>query len=758
MDGSAAPRGWGASLDPEQQGVLVLDAQGRIQDANPEACRLLGLAREALVGTGWPGSRQEAPEDRASLSEEKYAKIFQASPDAVALNRLADGVCLEVNEGFSRITGFSAQEALGRSFLPDGLDLWVDIRDRERLLGVLGDAGQVQGLAARFRRKDRTVLNALVSASKIEIQGQSCVLSFVRDITDLRAQSAQLERMTRLYAALSQVNQAIVWSPTPAAMLDKICEAMVEFGKFSMAWIGLDDPETHEVKVVSQYGDRHGALAGLRVRSDDTELGRGGAGRAIRAERSCVVNDLLGSAALAPWHQTAARSGLAGCAAIPFRKGGRVCGALMVYASEKDYFGPQELGLLEEAAGDLTFGLEHHELEARRLQSEAELLEAKAVNEAVVNSTSDLIWSVDAERFDLLTFNQAMRDYFLYQRRIVLRVGMPQEELFPPGDFRTRWLELYRRALAEGGFTEEYVVSTSTRILKLNGNLLKRDGRVFGISVFGRDITEPRKAQEKILRMAGELEQRVRERTAQLEAANQELEAFSYSVSHDLRTPLMAIHGFSDILMEEYHGRLEAGARKCVERISASARRMGRIIEDLLNLSRLGRQEMHLDDGDISLVCEEILAGLAEAHPERRVEVAIRSGMMVRASHSLLKVALENLLGNAWKFTARQPHARIEVGETAGPGARTFFVRDNGAGFDMAHCEKLFKAFQRLHPASEYEGTGIGLATVQRIIQRHGGQVWAESAPGQGATFYFSIPEPHRPAEAAGSGGHGPHG
>ena len=627
-----------------------------------------------------------------------------------------------------------------RKGMPEGhavvdRELVVPVLRGDRVVAILGVGNKPEA----YGERDVEIVRILASLSWDTVDNK-------RTQETLRFQeAAQLERMTRLYAALSQVNQAIVWSSTPGAMLDKVCEVLVEFGKFSLAWIGLDDPETHEVRVASRYGDRHGYLEALRVRSDDTPLGQGGTGTAIREGRTCVLNDFLGSTAASPWHGLAARSGLAASASIPIRCGGKVSGALMVYAPSRGYFGPQELSLLEEAAGDVTFGLEHHELEARRVRFEAELMEAKAINDAIVNSTPDLIWSVDAERFNLLAYNQAMRDYFSHLRHVELRIGMPQDELLLPGAHRAYWLELYRRALAEGGFTEEYVVSTSTRILKLNVNLLKRDGRVFGISVFGRDITESRKAQAKVLAMTGELEQRVRERTAQLEAANQELEAFSYSVSHDLRAPLMAIAGFSDILAADYQDRLDEDGRRCVARISASASRMGRLIEDLLSLSRIGRQEMHLDDGDISLVCEEILAGLAEAHPERRVEVAIRSGMMVRASHSLLKVALENLLGNAWKFTARQPRARIEIGETAGPEGRVFYVRDNGAGFDMAHAERLFKPFQRLHQAHDYEGTGIGLATVQRIIQRHGGHIWAESAPGLGATFHFSIPEPPCP-------------
>ena len=186
-------------------------------------------------------------------------------------------------------------------------------------------------------------------------------------------QAARLERFTRLYACLSQVNQAIVWTPERKALLDKICEVMVTYGKFSLAWVGWNDPINHEVAILSQFGDENGYLEGLRVRSDDTPLGRGGTGTAIRTGRSVVINDFLRSLESSPWHEKAARAGLAASAAFPIRTGGAVVGALMVYAREMDFFGIEELGLLEEAAGDLTFALDHLELDARNRESEATL-------------------------------------------------------------------------------------------------------------------------------------------------------------------------------------------------------------------------------------------------------------------------------------------------------------------------------------------------------------------------------------------------
>jgi light-regulated signal transduction histidine kinase (bacteriophytochrome) len=265
--------------------------------------------------------------------------------------------------------------------------------------------------------------------------------------------------------------------------------------------------------------------------------------------------------------------------------------------------------------------------------------------------------------------------------------------------------------------------------------------------------TDPR--AEAVHRSSAELEHQVQaltlqlqattlhleERTLQLQAATQELEAFSYSVSHDLRSPLRSIDGFSQALLEDCPALLDATGLDYLTRIRRGAQRMSQLLDDLLKLSRVSRNELQLDDQDLSALCLQVLDGLQRDAPERRVELRVQAGLRVRADGRLLQAALEHLLGNAWKFTAHTPAPRIEVGATATPGGeRAFFVRDNGAGFDPAYAGKLFSPFQRLHPATEFEGSGIGLAIVQRILRRHQGRVWAEAASGAGATFFFWLP------------------
>jgi signal transduction histidine kinase len=227
---------------------------------------------------------------------------------------------------------------------------------------------------------------------------------------------------------------------------------------------------------------------------------------------------------------------------------------------------------------------------------------------------------------------------------------------------------------------------------------------------------------------------------ADLQAVNKELEAFSYSASHDLRAPLRAIDGFSQALLEDYTGKLDAEGQGYLQRVRAASQRMAQLIDDLLNLSRITRAEMSRDDVNLTAMAQEVAEELRKAEPGREADVIIAPGLRASGDTRLLRVVLANLLGNAWKFTRNKPRARIEFGRARRGNETAYFVGDDGVGFDMEYVDKLFGAFQRLHSAGEFEGTGIGLATVQRIIHRHGGRVWAEGAVEQGATFYFILP------------------
>jgi PAS domain S-box-containing protein len=294
-------------------------------------------------------------------------------------------------------------------------------------------------------------------------------------------------------------------------------------------------------------------------------------------------------------------------------------------------------------------------------------------------------------------------------------------------EFRVRW--------ADG--TVHWIVSHGRVQFGEKGGL-RRALRFTGVNA---DITERKQAELEIRQLNSELEKRVRERTVQLEIANKELEAFAYSVSHDLRAPLRGIDGWSLALAEDYAAQLDQRAHGYIDRVRSETQRMGFLIDAMLQLSKVSRADMQLVPVNLTDAARGIASRLSEANSSRTIEFVIQPGLCGIADARLLEIALTNLLANAVKFTAVRAHSRIEFGQASHNGQPAFYVRDNGVGFDMTYAGKLFSAFHRLHKTSEFPGTGIGLATVQRVIHRHAGRVWAEAQVDRGATFYFTIGE-----------------
>lgn len=262
------------------------------------------------------------------------------------------------------------------------------------------------------------------------------------------------------------------------------------------------------------------------------------------------------------------------------------------------------------------------------------------------------------------------------------------------------------------------------------------------------EVAERKRAQKSIRLLNEDLERRVKDRTAQLELSNKELEAFAYSVSHDLRAPLRGIDGFSKILLTEHNASLNPSGQLLLDRVRTAAQRMGTLIDDLLKLSRITRAQLNHEDVDLGALAKEVAERLVTQQSERPVTFIVAPDLHVWGDRNLLGVVFDNLLSNAWKFTSKNSDPRVEVGVDIIDGATAYYVRDNGAGFDMAHVGQLFNPFQRLHNATEFPGTGIGLATVHRAIKKHGGNIWADAQVGKGATIYFTLPPPAKAAEA----------
>ena len=342
----------------------------------------------------------------------------------------------------------------------------------------------------------------------------------------------------------------------------------------------------------------------------------------------------------------------------------------------------------------------------------------------------------------VLSANPALARMFGYDSpgEFMVSVGDLSRDLYVNRDDRAKFKKLMEKDGKVEGFEVEVFRKDKSKIWILyNARAVYDENKLLCYEGTTEDITSRKQAEEEIHKLNAELEQRVRDRTTLLEAANKELEAFCYSVSHDLRSPLRGIDGFSLALLEDYQDILDDTAKSYLDRVRKATQHMGQLIDDLLKLSRVTRSEFRHESVDLSTMVRAIFENLQQNNPGRTVDVIIRDGVFVNGDPYLLQIALENLVDNAWKFTGKEVRPQVEFGTTVREGKTVCFIRDNGVGFDIAYVDKLFSAFQRLHTSVEFPGTGIGLATVQRIIHRHGGQVWAEGEVGKGATFYFTI-------------------
>ncbi len=443
------------------------------------------------------------------------------------------------------------------------------------------------------------------------------------------------------------------------------------------------------------------------------------------------LRERLPASAIAPLVAIGAR----GMVVAPLAIRGESLGALGVIRRRPEHPPLDELDLeiVENLAHHVALALSNARLVARLQHSEAlraadeRALEASRLLDAIVENIPDMIFVKDADRLAFVRFNRAGEELLGVSRDEL--IGKNDFDLFPK-DEAEFFVAKDRETLAAQALVEipEEPIQTRNGPRWLHTKkvpLVDADGTPRYLLGISHDITERRRAVEEL-----------REAKEAAETANRELESFSYSVAHDLRAPLRAIDGFSQALLEDLGDKLEPGPRHHLGRVRDAAQRMAMLIDDLLALSRVTRADLQRERVDLSAIAAGIVAELQRAEPERRVEVAIQPGLVVEADRRMMAIALTNLFSNAWKFTSKSTAPRIELGA----GKEGFWVRDNGAGFDMKYADKLFGVFQRLHTDAEFTGTGIGLVTVARILRRHRGRVWAEGVTGHGATFYFTLP------------------
>ncbi len=709
--------------------------------------------------------RSEVHRRTAALrtSEERFRLAFATNPDAINLSRLEDGLFVDVNNGFTHITGYTREEVIGKT--AHEVPVWVNPEDRRRMVERLKESGTVVNLEAPFRLKDGRIATGLLSASLITLDGEPHIISITRDISEMKRTQQALEASEARYRHLFENCPVPLWEEDYTellAYLDELYRSGVRKEDLG-AWLEAHPEALAECARRIRIVDVNAAA----VAQSDAEnkqdllqsLERTFTENSFKTFREVVVAIAEGRT---DFGMEAEKQTLDGeridvyvhFTVVPGKNG-------ISETIPTNIVATVDITSIKRAERALKQSL--HEL--RELHALSTRIRANLSPEAVAKETVGLAGK--AVRADVVLFF-VCRDGCL--ELLAADTGAAQSS--PDA---ARQSEVVRCLCGPVASVRQPVYSrdihTDPRcrldecdpgnIRSFAGLPLVAGDQFMGVmalaSVTERDFEQERvfletlanevaigfqnaQVLERLRKHQAELERRVRERTAELQAVNRELEAFSYSVSHDLRAPLRAIDGFSRILVEEYGRKLDDEARRLFGVVRDNARRMGQLIDDLLALSRVNRHNMERRAIDMPALVRAVYSEVTDAAQRGRVRFVVRDMPPPVADPSLMRQVFANLIANALKFSGRRETAEIEIGSRIENGEVVYYIRDNGVGFDMQYRDKLFEVFQRLHPQEEFEGTGIGLSIVERIVVRHGGRVWAEGEVGRGATFCFTLP------------------
>lgn len=507
-----------------------------------------------------------------------------------------------------------------------------------------------------------------------------------------------------------------------------------------LAFVMLHDADTNELVCVIQSAAEYEEAGHFRLELGEKSL----AVWSFNNEQTVALDDCSDDPRISP--RMREHFGVHGAIATPLRFGDKTEGVLMAITRGPEmHYGPYELSLIEGIAREAVQSLNTLQLREDRSLADDARREQEAQVRLLMDTTEEGIYGVDTKG-NCTFINRAGLELLGYKRpedligkdiHSIIHHTLPDGTPYPKEQCRVRLATLDGKT-AHSDVEVHWRADGSSFPTEYWSHPIKRNGRTIGTVVSFIDITERKQTEKELSLYREQLEEMVRRRTVELKGVNKELEAFSYSVSHDLRAPLRAVDGFARALAEDYADKLDEAGLDYLQRIRGGAQRMSVLIDDLLDLSRISRAEIKRTAIDLTALAIQIVSELEAAEPDRKVKVSIAPGLIAEGDMRLIAVALHNLLENAWKYSSKTAAARIEFNNEVRDGETVFYIRDNGAGFDEQYIDKLFRAFQRLHGA-EFPGTGIGLATVSRIIQKHGGRIWAEGKPGAGASFYFVL-------------------
>ena len=669
----------------------------------PEKADLAGTVHQLAFPHEDLELRSEKPHESsvpAKTVRDHYLELFNLAP--VGYFILDDhNLIVDANPAGCRLLQTDKYQIKNQPFTKFITERSIESFYTHRQKTLVGDSDQTVELT--MLKTDGSLFIANLESKKIASERLQVA---VTDISKRKKTERELLRVNRQIEAIMECDEAIIHSVDETKLLSDICRILCTSVGYQLAVVGMVENDVYKsIRPLVWYGAEEYVLKAKESWSQ-TERGLGPAGTAVRTGKAQFFKDLTTEPAMAPWRESAAARDYRACIALPLTdRKGEVAAVLSLYSRSSRSFDPDEVRLLEMLADDISFAVGAMQERIKRQKAEAVISRLATFPEFNPNPILEL----DGEG-NIKYANPAARIYF---------------------------------PLMVQGLEHDTVLELIIAVRKNDGHAINRDVHL-GTSWFEQTLTYVPSTRSYLLyardiTVREEYEEKLRQRSAELQSSNAQLESFSYSVSHDLRAPLHSLSGFSTILLEDYAGKLDDTGKMYLEKIKESSNHMELLIEDLLKLAQISRDEMNYEKVDLSDIARKIIGALQNYEPSRKVNVNISRDIIAYGDRVLLGQVLENLLGNAWKFTSKIPESRIEMGVVEKDGKQTYFVRDNGAGFNMEHAGRLFKPFQRLHAASDFPGTGIGLAIVQQIVRRHGGEVRAEGKVGEGAAFYFTL-------------------